>query len=390
MPGLARYMYLDRRRLAALLAMVTAASMLASMTGMMVLGVYRGVEAFAAPSRGVALVYDTSSRTPFTGLLPLTLASRLAGAEGVEAVSPEVLAPCLVEGEPVFLRGVVPENFTKTVELRILEGRGLGGDPFEAMVGAEVAGRLGLGVGDRILAVGVLKPVYVELRVVGIYEAGTPLDDEILVGLETAQWLRTSSYSQATLIRVKGQAKLPETTAGAGREEGGPGAVDLVAVASRLARYLETLGERAGRAGAATPEGFAENYVEELGMGRETLYLLTLVVLLFSAAGIVVAVDTVVVLHREEVGVLRTLGASKRTVKADLALKLAPWVVAASLLGVLLAVLVLETASQGLLLLSHRVLPALDPWLVAATILAVLGVVAWALARTRLPGGGET
>ncbi len=386
MTGLARYMYLDRRRLAVLLAVVVAASMLAGVTGILLLGARRGVEAFAAPTRGVAVVYDASSRTPFTGLLPMGLAQSLAGVEGVEAVSPEVLAPCLVRGEPVFLRGVVPENFSETVELEILEGRSLSGNPYEALVGKRVAERLGVGVGDRILAVGVLKPVYAELVIVGVYETGTPLDDEILVHLETAQWFRTSSYGQVTLLRVKTEKPLP-----IGQEPGGgDGRVsDLVVLVSRLARYLESLGGKTGRAGAATPRGFAERYVEDLGLGRETLYLLTLVVLLFSAAGIVAAVDTVVVLHREEIGVLRTLGASRRTVKADMALKLAPWVTGASLLGVLLAVALMGAAGQQLLLLSHRIPPLPDPLLVASTVAAVLLVVVAALARLGLPEGGE-
>lgn len=385
MSGLTRYMYLDRRRLAALLAVVAAASMLAGMTGILMLGVYRGAEAFAAPGPGVVLVYDASSRTPFTGLLPLGLARSLAGAEGVEAVSPEVLAPCTVRGEPVFLRGVVPENFSRTVELEIVEGRGLGEGLREALVGAGLAERLGLGVGDGILAVGVLKPVYAELRVVGVYRTGTPLDDEIIVHIETAQWFRTSSYGQVTLFRVKAQAARLPVPGGGG---GGRGEADLLATVSRLARYLETLGERPGRAGAATPRGFAENYVEGLGLGREALYILTLAVLLFSAGGIVVAVDTVVVLHREEIGVLRTLGAARRTVKADLALKLAPWVAGASLLGVGLAAVLAGLAGPRLLLLSHRVPPTPDPLLAVVTVAAALLLVAAALARVKLPGGG--
>jgi len=100
---------------------------------------------------------------------------------GVLASSPEVIAPCIVKGESVFLRGIVPEDFFKLSRLKMVEGEVFElGDVDSAIVGRNVAERLKLKLGEVLLVHGVLAGRYVELRVMGVYDSQSFMDDEVL------------------------------------------------------------------------------------------------------------------------------------------------------------------------------------------------------------------
>ncbi|MEM4853467.1 MAG: hypothetical protein QXQ60_07855, partial [Thermofilum sp.] len=111
--GLSSYRYFKRQRVLTLAVVILVASFLFSLTASALLGFYRGLAAYLGEGEDIVAVYDRRSRTPFTGLVPAYLADRLAAAEGVVASSPEVIAPCVVKGQPVFVRGVILERLVE-------------------------------------------------------------------------------------------------------------------------------------------------------------------------------------------------------------------------------------------------------------------------------------
>ncbi|MCX8178150.1 MAG: ABC transporter permease, partial [Candidatus Bathyarchaeota archaeon] len=198
------FRYLRWQRILALAIMVSAASFLFSFTALSLIGFHEGFTAYLGEGEDIIVVYNFRSRTPYTGLVPAYLAEKLAAINGVLATSPEVIAPCIVDGEAVFLRGIMPEVFTEFGALKIVEGSFLSEcDINSAVAGERIARRLGLEVGDKVLLCGVLSERYLELRIKGIFRANSMLDDEILAPLYVGQWLRGADYNHVTLIRLK-------------------------------------------------------------------------------------------------------------------------------------------------------------------------------------------
>lgn len=365
------FRYLRRRRLAALALVVAAASFLFSFTSMSLAGLYRGLAAYLGEGGGVVAVYDPRGGTPYTGLVPASLAERLAGVNGVLAVSPEVIAPCLLNGEAVFLRGIVPSGFVRLSPVEVVEGEFLdGGDVSSAVVGENLARRLGLRVNGHVLLLGVLADRYAELRVKGVFRTGSMLDDEVLAPLHVGQWLRGSGYGWVTIIRlrVEGGGALDEVRraiaaealggAEPGRAQQPPGERPPPPPVPWAAARL-----RPGDVGVEEASRYMARYLEKYGVTREAVLVLSVAVFLFSSLAVILASEAAVAQHRGEVEVLRALGASRRLLKADLAVKLSPWILASSAAGMLAASAALAAIQElgRLQVLSHEVPLQLDP-----------------------------
>ena len=198
------FKYLKLQRILTLTIILTFSSMLFLMTAFSLLGFYRGLTSYLGEGEDIVAVYDRRSRTPFTGLVPAYLADKISALNGVLACSPEAIVPCIVKGKSVFLRGIIPEDFTKLNQLTIIEGGMLElNDLDSALIGKNAAERLRINLNDRILVLGVLRDRYIELQVKGIFQSYSCMDDEILAPLHVGQWLRGTDYGHVTLIRVK-------------------------------------------------------------------------------------------------------------------------------------------------------------------------------------------
>lgn len=366
--GLSSYRYFKRQRVLTLAVVILVASFLFSLTASALLGFYRGLAAYLGEGEDIVAVYDRRSRTPFTGLVPAYLADRLAAAEGVVASSPEVIAPCVVKGQPVFVRGVILERLVELNPLAVegasasLEGAG------SAIVGRSLAERLGLKPGDRVLVLGVLADRYLELQVEGLFVSGSALDDEILVPLYVGQWLRGVDYGSVTLIRLKldrgvvTPAEIFEVVAAEASRPSGAGGGRGEAEAPRYAPRWVARSFSLEDVGVEEASTLMKSYMERYGVREEVLLAISLTVFLFSSSVVVLASKTVVAQHRSEVEVLRALGAAKRLLKVDMLLKLLPWGAAFSLAGWLAASTVLLTVQRRgyLQVLSHTVPFQLD------------------------------
>jgi predicted lysophospholipase L1 biosynthesis ABC-type transport system permease subunit len=131
---------------------------------------------------------------------------------------------------------------------------------------------------------------------------------------------------------------------------------------------------KAGEIGAKEAYDLMRSYMERYGLTRESLLVLSSTVLLLSSISIAVAFRTVVAQHRDEIEVIRSVGASKRILKADILVKLLPWAAAASLTGLLLAVLTLNLIQRAgfLQVLSHSPSISVDPLIFLLNFLFVL------------------
>ncbi|MEM0358312.1 MAG: FtsX-like permease family protein [Candidatus Bathyarchaeia archaeon] len=365
------FKYLRRQRILTLTIIVALSSMLFAMTALILLGFYRGFTAYLGEGEDIVVVYDRKSRTPFTGLVPAYLSERISNLNGVLTASPEAMAPCTIKGEALFLRGIVPEEFTKLNPLTMVEGEIIKLDEANsAMVGIRAAKRLNIKLGEKILALGVLTDQYQELHVKGIFISNSPLDDEILTPLYVGQWLRGAGCGYVTLIRFKidktliKPSRIFEEIAEEAAQPAHPPSQEPQppSITPRIIiRFnIESIG-------VEEAYNFMKGYLDRYGATRESLLVLSAAVFLFSSLGIAAASKTLIAQHRGEIGVLRSLGASQRLLKRDLLLKLLPWTIMASLTGITLAVAVLKVIQeQGYLqVLFHAVPIQIDPFVIA-------------------------
>jgi len=373
------FRYLRRQRVAALVMIVAFSSMLFSITAFSLLGFYRGFSAYLGEGEGIIVIYDRNSRTPFTGLVPIYLAERIRAISGVRTMSPEAMAPCILKGESVFLRGIVPEDFSKLSQLTVMEGGMIGLEDLNFMVaGRNVAERLGLNLDDKVLVSGILTGRCLDLRVKGVFVSHTPMDDEILAPIYVGQWLRGADYAHATLIRVKIGIEVEGKTVSrsdvsrvvaeeASRQPSPHGEEAGLEPSQGLIMPRMAIGFRAEDIGIEEASSFMRGYLERYGVTRESLLTLSIAVFFFSSFSIALGYKVIIAQHRGELDVLRSLGASRRLLKADLLAKLLPWSIMASFIGTAAGLATLNMIQEWgyLRVLSHTVPIRADPLVIA-------------------------
>ncbi len=242
--------------------------------------------------------------------------------------------------------------------LRLAQGRAFGETAeglFDAVVGAEVASRLGYAPGERItLAHGggelqVADHADKPFTIVGVLaRTGTPLDRSVLIGLPAMQALHADWIGG---MRIPGAAPVPLDAAALQ-----PRAVTaaLVGLKSRAAvfsvqRWVN--GFAAEPVMAILPGVAMDELWRVIGPGEQALLLMSGLVALVSMAGLMAVVLASLNERRRELAVLRTVGASPWHVLALLALE-GLWV---TLVGIVLGLLALALA-----------IAATAPWLQSA------------------------
>ncbi len=385
------FKYLHRNRLLTLTAILILTSMLFSVTAFSFLGMYNGFSNYAGEADDIAAIYGTQGSTPLTGIIPVYLADELGAINGVQATSPEIIAPCVINDQSVFVRGVVPQEVEKLNPLNIKQGVTLSlSDLDAALIGINLAQRLNLKVNDTITVFGTLAQQYVTLYVQGVFSSNSPLDDEAIVPLYCGQWLRGLTYNQASLIRVKmdttqvnlntlyqtiaKEATQPTTQPNATKTETQKELEALIPLV-KIKFSLQTIGIQES-------QDFMKNYLNRYGVSKDTLIALSVAVFAFASGTAACALTLFLNQHKHETTVLRSIGTSKRTLKLDLIAKTLPWAIAASVIGsVLGSVVLLFIQNLGYLqVLSHRIIFPVDPLIIAAnialiTVLVIIGIV---------------
>lgn len=263
--------------------------------------------------------------------------------------------------------------------LQLREGKPFSG-LFDAVVGAEVADRLGYHVGQKItLAHGsgeldVAEHADKPFTVVGVLaRTGTPVDRTVHIGLEAMEAIHLDWVGGAPMPGVHIPAEqvrkfnlTPKNVTAA-----------LVGLKNRAAvfsvqRWVSTY---SGEPLMAILPGVAlDELWSVIGVGENALLLMSALVALVSLAGLVSVVMAGLNERRRELAVLRAVGASLRHVLALLALEGALVTALGVLFGLLLAVLGIASLSPWLqsqfglaLALSE---PTLNEWLLLASLLA--------------------
>jgi len=384
--------YLKMGNVLTLVLILSAASMVFSITAVSLLSFYNGFAAYVGGGDNIIAVYDRKSSTPFTGLVPTYLADRIGMVNGVLASSPEMLIPCLINSKALFLRGVVPEEFLKLNQITILEGEMLRlGDFNSIIIGKNVAEKIGLKTNDSVMVYGVLADRYVELNVKGIFESKSPMDDEIIVPIYIGQWLRGTDYNHVTLIRVKVDRlevapEIFEEVAKAYEQASAPPPaqpkepskpLEEIITPRALVRFkIENIG-------VSQSQRFMESYISRYGVTRETLLVFSITVLFFSSLSVASAAKTLIIHHRGEISILRSLGMSKRLLKRDLLIRLLPWSILASLSGVAFAATILMLIQRygSPELFSHMLTLQIDPTVAALDLILIVALVSVTVLR---------
>jgi ABC-type lipoprotein release transport system permease subunit len=383
------FKYLHKQRILTLVLILTLTSTLFSVTALGFLGLYNGFNAYLGEGEDIVAIYGRASQTPFSGLVPLYLAERMSSINGVLASSPEVIAPAVVKGESIFIRGIVTEEFSKLNTLTMVEGEMLDqSDANFAIVGKGLSERLSLKLGDKVLVLGVLAEEYIELQIKGIYESQSTMDDEALVPLYVGQWLRATDYSHVTLIRVKidkgkanvselfeeiaKEASQPSTSEGEG-ENPLEGIIPFVKSSFKLEDV-----------GVNEAQKFMQSYLDRYGVTKETLIVLSIMVLIFASATAACALTMFIHQHKHEIEIIRSVGASEKKIKVDLLVKVLSWSFVSSTLGIILATAILMAFERigYLQVLSHRILFQPDPLTIALNFTLISLLVAIGIAHS--------
>lgn len=223
------------------------------------------------------------------------LAPRLRELPGVEGVSVAASASVVLSfgtvAEPAALLGLDPDDERTVTELwsAMLRGSwdGLDARRDGAILGVQLADRLGVGVGDRVVAVGETG-VGRELEVVGILGTGLGSYDETtaIVNLPVAQGLAGWGSDEGSEIRLR-------TTS-------------LTGLAG-LRRQVEALtGHR-----AETWEEASRASLQLFRMIGMTTYLLTGFVLVVAGLGIGNKLTTIILDKERDIAILRACGFSR-------------------------------------------------------------------------------
>jgi len=383
------YKYVEGRRVVVFVVILVLSSMLFSMMAFSLLGFYRVFGGYLGGGNDIVVVYDRNSNTPFTGLIPIYLVENISSIKGVMAVSPEVIVPCVLKNESVFLRGIVPEDFVKLNQLVMVEGSMIRLDDLDSIiVGKNLAERLDLKPGESVLVLSVFVNQYLELYVKGVFVSRSVMDDEILAPLYVGQWLRGTDYNYVTLMRVKVNSSMVDASVifeaiGAKSSSVSSSGVSQLFGGllswSRPSFKIENIGVNEG-------QKFMESYLSRYGVTKESLIVLSVIVFLLCSVTIVVAFKTILVQHKGVVGILRSIGVSRKFLRVDLLFRLLFWSLFASSIGIVLSLIVLSVmqAYGFLRVLSHTVLIYPDPLIIILNFVLVFVIILLVILRSDL------
>lgn len=397
--SLRNFKYLNTKRIVALIVVLTLTSTLFSITAYSFLGFYNGFTSYLGEDNTIIAIYNQASRTPFTGNVPISLENNLTTIQGIVSTSTETLTPCLINGQSIFVRGIVPQELSKLNKLTILQGENLNlTDSNSAIIGANIAQRLNLKTGDKILVFGVQFERYVEVQIKGVYQSGSSLDDEALVPLYVGQWLRGLSYDEVTLIRAKinpneinanqiyqdiANATTPKPTTSPSTTPNSQAQQELQALLPLAQQNVNI--QNVGVQGSLQ---LMANYMDHYGISKDTLVILSIIVLLFSSGTASIAIGLFIRQHETETNTLRAIGVTIKKLKMDLLLKMLVCCLIATTIGTIAsaAILLIFQKIAYLQVLSQTITFQLDPVIIAANFILLSLLVGINIARTELKG----
>lgn len=343
-------------KLTLIMLIVFAASTTIAFTACTSLGIFNTISNLLSSGSGnIVIVYGANAKSPQTSVIPLALHNELVVIEGVEAVSPEVFSIAVLEnGEPLVVRGVDPSLIRDFIDFKILDGVFITGDKFfEAIIGLEASKRFGLKVRDRVLLRSILTSNFIEVEVVGVYESKTTLDDELLVSIQVAQWLRGLPSNAISMFRVKVseglplQEKLSKIIGGEGMGE------EITSKAGRIISLLFSVDAKSfpSRYIVKEPsESMQEFLRRETKLNESTFWSITILVFIGSISTVTLASMLFILDHAGELSILKSIGRTRTVYSIILPVVLASSILA-GLAGSIVGYIISKILSESGLLI---------------------------------------
>lgn len=197
-----------------------------------------------------------------------------------------------------------------------------------------------------------------------------------------------TNYDHVTLIRVKidksevspselldeiaKEASQPSPGDGGGKQE-----KPWIIPTTRVSFRIEDVGVK-------EVQSFMKSYMDRYGVTREALLILSIMVFSFASASVISASKTLIHQHKGEIEVLRSVGASNRTIKTDLLAKVLPWSLAFSMAGTGIGILALMAIERSghLQVLSHGISFQFDPLILVLQLIFSSSIVALSILRS--------
>ncbi len=291
-------------------------------------------------------------------------------------VSPEILAPTTVAGEPVLVRGADPAAF---LPLEGLPGQGaVLGDRW-AFAGEGLASRLELRPGGFVTLVGSATPRIAFAQITGIYRTDTTANDELVVDFPTARALTGLGPTAYHSIRVEttnlaGLLSFLNGTA-ASVHVSGPGfaGADVHSEPTTDERITNLI-LRTGRGGA--PRDYLSSAIGEAATSvRVVAYGIAALIGLLVAFGIHAVQARAFADRRAAVGVLRAVGAGNGWLRRRMLRETVPAALLAGAVGTALGVGAdFLIRPRGILLVFGHAIPVSTDLSVFASIIAAVVV----------------
>ncbi|MFW9990526.1 MAG: ABC transporter permease [Candidatus Odinarchaeota archaeon] len=164
---------------------------------------------FLGESDNTLVITSLGSTTPLTSQVPEYLIKNLEMVPGVLACSPEVLSAGILpdkQGKIVIIRGINPSTFAAVDQRHIIVGEWFSDYSVDGqsgvLVGKKLAEFLDIATGDELVIGSTIKDATLVVKVSGIIETGTPIDEELVLPLMGAKIIGGLDPGMTTLIRV--------------------------------------------------------------------------------------------------------------------------------------------------------------------------------------------
>ncbi|HIQ44979.1 ABC transporter permease [Ectopseudomonas khazarica] len=207
-------------------------------------------------------------------------------------------------------------RYARSQSLRLAQGRAFADDPFEVVLGAEVAQALGYGLGEKIvLAHGVATISLVKhddkpFTVVGILErTGTPVDRTLHISLAGMEALHVDWQNG---MPARGDARVSADQARAMDLQPKQITAFMLGLNSKIATFSlqREINEFRGEPMLAILPGVALQELWSLmGTAEQALFVVSLFVVLTGLIGMLTAILTSLNERRREMAILRSVGA---------------------------------------------------------------------------------
>lgn len=359
-------------------------SVAASTTGLLLTGASSTVAASSGSEPGTLTIYSSSSKLPLTSIVPISLSTEVGRLPGVKEVTPEAVAPVLVDNQVLILRGMNLTVFADVYHPLFLSG-GLGNAAnYTVFLGVTAAKQLLLRSGSPISIIGLMSNNNVTMTVGGIFRTGTVLDDEIISEIQTGQRLRGLGSDQASLLSATIEPSSFNTSS----------LVNLLNESSSRSSnktvYIQNTLITSGLVGigsylAGNPsQAVGQVLSRAIGLSQNVLWSLVAIVSVCSALSIYYSVSWMLQENSGVIRLLNSIGMTRMGILFRLFLLTLMLELLATSAGYLLALLISRAlaAQLGVSILFHSIIISNNPYVLALSVGSVALILIVSLFRS--------